>query len=204
MTIKITEEMMQSNSHDAFIKDQVDQLFQWSEEDHKLTVCDNGLKFNVKEDVNLFDPNNEGDITISEMSTGLVYTNADSGALCTAHEGGWTDSICASGGSYIEPTEEDLRKDEFFKFVKMLNGEESDIPFWETPAFEESDFQIIDSKIQFKDDILKDSRPKHITHFFHTFLKPMVDNYIANHPKEKEWPNGDGINDYERAMAFLK
>lgn len=90
---------------------------------------------------------------------------------------------------------------EFYHMVRMINSTENidDKLFWETPEFDESDFEIIDNKIRFKEGILINNDANV---FFLEYVKPLVDNYLANHLNEMH--EGVNENSYERAMSLLK
>lgn len=97
----------------------------------------------------------------------------------------------------------EMSTSEFLAYTKIVDTD-SDVPFWKTTEFEESDFQIVDNQIQYKDDIPKFDKNDERYEFFKTFLKPIVDRYLM------KWPNGDGISKkedtdaaYERAMKFV-
>jgi hypothetical protein len=101
----------------------------------------------------------------------------------------------------LESAPNKMTYNEFYHMVKIINSTENvgDKLFWETPEFDESDFEIIDNTIRFKEGILINNDANS---FFLEYVKPLVDTYLANHSNEINEEVDE--NSYERAMSLLK
>jgi hypothetical protein len=101
----------------------------------------------------------------------------------------------------LESAPNKMNYKEFYHMVRIINSTENidNKLFWETPEFDESDFEIIDNTIRFKEGILINNDANV---FFLEYVKPLVDNYLANYSNEINEEVDE--NSYERAMSLLK